>query len=139
VVIKKTLKVEKCIFVNKLTIAMLIYLLHDTRLSLGEGDVSSALVLNVFNLDLATSSTLAGGLIIIVIVVFIPVALHLLEFLVNVFIISSLLVATTAGSTRELGNVGLAVFVDSLGAHISFGLGGALIRAVFFVCTLSDL
>lgn len=42
------------------------YLLHDARLPLGEGNVSTRLVLNELDLDLAT---LAAGLVVVVVVI----------------------------------------------------------------------
>ena len=74
------------------------YLLHDARLSLGEGDMASALVLNVLNLDLAASGSLAGHLFIVVIVVIVTVAvaLDLLELFVNMVSIIWVLAAASS-------------------------------------------
>lgn len=69
------------------------YLLHDAGLSLGKGDVASALVLDVLNLDLAATGALSTlgcilVIIIIVIIVTVAVAVNLLELFVEVLIAS---------------------------------------------------
>jgi len=69
------------------------YLLHDARLSLGKGDVASALVLDVLNLNLAATGALSAlgcilVIVIIVVIIAVAVAVNLFELFVEVLIAS---------------------------------------------------
>ena len=91
------------------------YLLHDTSLSLGEGDMATRLVLNELDLDLAP---LATGLVIVIIVVVGSAGTRALDASALERAIAVLQIVVGGG------RVGL-VIVGELVGHIGRGWSGA--------------